>query len=153
MRLSSLTRIRIPRSVALRRASAGLVRCASSSSNPAFNPPLTEGEWKRWNSLDVKDERERMEFAAFVAQLQAKFELHDQAELHEEAEESGPADGGIFLQRPHRSPITFPESIKLDCIQNLLQVAPPRVCLATQVWPGRICRRGRRCLSSACTTS
>lgn len=86
-------------------------RAASTAQN---NSMVTD--WKRWQSLDVIDERERLDFSMFVGKLQDKFKhLAGNRKMDDDDESL------LFLQRPHRTGITFPEEIKMSCVKNLLQ--------------------------------
>jgi len=78
---------------------------------------VRETEWRRWNTLDTQDERERLSFSLFVGQLEQKFDQHEEEDTNDADDALAP----IFIDRPHRSPITFPEEIKIDCVAKLLQ--------------------------------
>eukprot|EP00656_Telonema_subtile_P056208 TRINITY_DN8939_c0_g1_i1.p1 TRINITY_DN8939_c0_g1~~TRINITY_DN8939_c0_g1_i1.p1 ORF type:complete len:346 (-),score=73.80 TRINITY_DN8939_c0_g1_i1:37-1074(-) len=91
------------------------VSLAVRSATTAQNNSLVQ-DWKRWQTLDVTDERERINFSVFVGTLQEKFKHMSGGPKHDDTEESG-----LFLERPHRTRITFPEEIKMECIADLLQ--------------------------------
>ena len=62
---------------------------------------------------------ERLSFSLFVGQLEQKFDQHGEEDTNDADDALAP----IFIDRPHRSPITFPEEIKIDCVAKLLQVS------------------------------